>query len=346
MAFFGIDMFCWWHILKRIMEIVETKLALIGCGGIAQRHLQSLKTMGGVRVIATCDVLREKAEAGAGSWHAQAYTDWRTMLDHERPDALLVCTPVSARDGELQEAIDRGIGLFVEKPAAASTQAARELAARAEAGGVVMAVGYMWRYLEALEKAKELLAGRIVGAVRGTAMSQIEPGSWFWDKAKSGGQIYDQTTHLLNAAEVFTGPAQTVFAMGTAGRLHQADYVRTEDVSALSVMYRNGTVGTFVNSWASSPTQFTLELHGADFALTLDLWTDALRGVIDGVSVNYQGANNPYLQEMETFVDAVRAGDPGQLRSPFRCGVETLETTLAANRSLESGRAETVEADR
>ena len=39
------------------------------------------------------------------------------------------------------------------------------------------------------------------------------------------------------------------------------------------------------------------------------------------------------------FIDAVRAGDPGAVRSPYADGLKSLELGFAANRSMETGQA-------
>jgi len=321
----------------------DTRIALLGCGGISQRHLNNLKLLPGVRLVGACDLDQGKAQHAAQHAGARAYTDWQAMLDEETPDAMLVCTPAKARGRELFAAVERGIGLFIEKPAAPDPMFARELLSAAQTRNAVVAVGYMWRYLQAIAKARTLIGSREVGVVRGTAMHHPAPGAWFWDKERSGGQIYDQVTHLLNAAQMFVGDAESVFACGTIGRLNRADYVKTEDVSVISVKYENGSVGGFVNCWASKTVQFTLELHGTDFSLVVDLGKNRLDGIFEGVGISFQGTNDPYLDELAAFVDAVRHSDPSRLSNPFSCGRETLALTLAANRSLESGQFHTVE---
>ena len=46
--------------------------------------------------------------------------------------------------------------------------------------------------------------------------------------------------------------------------------------------------------------------------------------------------------EISAFLDALRRGDQSAIRCSYRDGVGTFATTLAANRSLESGHSEKV----
>ena len=48
----------------------KLKLGIIGCGGIANKHLPSIKNIGGADVVAFCDIIKERAEKTACQvWH-------------------------------------------------------------------------------------------------------------------------------------------------------------------------------------------------------------------------------------------------------------------------------------
>ena len=95
-----------------------------------------------------------------------------------------------------------------------------------------------------------LIGGEKAGLIHGYSVSTAPYATWFWDKAQSGGQIFDQATHIINLAQLFGGEVQSVQATGTVSRLLSDDWVKTEDVSGLLMKFRNGTIGTFANTWA------------------------------------------------------------------------------------------------
>ena len=41
-----------------------------------------------------CDIVEQKAQAAASKYNANAYTDYLEMLEHEKPDAVVLATPV------------------------------------------------------------------------------------------------------------------------------------------------------------------------------------------------------------------------------------------------------------
>src|SRR5512135_2423081 len=65
------------------------KIACIGCGSHAQRNILPAFQYAPVDLAAVCDLDRSRAEAAARLFGARAvYTDYREMLDRERPEAV------------------------------------------------------------------------------------------------------------------------------------------------------------------------------------------------------------------------------------------------------------------
>jgi predicted dehydrogenase len=105
-----------------------TRIGFIGAGGIARQHLRNLREIPGADVVAVCDVARERAEEVAGEWGARPYADYREMVDGTPLDALYVCVPPFAHDGQELLAAERGIPFLVEKPLEIGTAYAERVA--------------------------------------------------------------------------------------------------------------------------------------------------------------------------------------------------------------------------
>ena len=77
--------------------VTNLKVAIIGCGGIGmQKHLPALSQVEGVELVAFCDLIEERAQAGKakfGHKDSRVYTDYQTMLTKETLDVVHVCTP-------------------------------------------------------------------------------------------------------------------------------------------------------------------------------------------------------------------------------------------------------------
>ena len=91
-------------------------LGFIGTGWIVGSHLRAIAQCPDARVVAFCNPHLAKAEAIAKENNAKAYADYRQMLDGEKLDAVYICLPPFAHQGQEEELVRRGIPFLVEKP--------------------------------------------------------------------------------------------------------------------------------------------------------------------------------------------------------------------------------------
>ena len=94
------------------------KIAIVGCGTISTNHLNAVKALENVKVVALCDVKRERAEAAAGKFELDAaiYTDYAEMLAKEELDSVHICTPHYLHAPMTIAALEKNINVFLEKP--------------------------------------------------------------------------------------------------------------------------------------------------------------------------------------------------------------------------------------
>ena len=59
----------------------KVKVGFIGAGGNAGGHMEQVNGIEGAQIVATCDVMKERADERAVEYGAKAYTDHRAMLE-------------------------------------------------------------------------------------------------------------------------------------------------------------------------------------------------------------------------------------------------------------------------
>ncbi|MGI8589231.1 MAG: Gfo/Idh/MocA family protein [Chloroflexia bacterium] len=316
-------------------------IGFIGCGAIAREYLGRLDGLGTqARVVAFCDLDQERAAGLAAGRAAHVYTDYREMLTRERLDAVFDNLPPFARSDELVLSAQRGCAIFTTKPLGLDLDTARSSLAAIEAAGVINSVGYMFRYSGITDYARQLLEGRPPAMVVGHVLGSM-PGGWLARKALSGGQIIEQSTHMVDLARYLAGDVRSAYALGRAG--HVPDRVDYEDVSTVSLDFTDGAVGTILSTCAVWQFFWGCTIIARDLHLELvyDEWT--VRGKVDGRPIAYHNEASGYPEQVAAFVQAVATGDQSRIRCSYRDGFGTLATTLAATRSLASGRPEPVE---
>jgi predicted dehydrogenase len=96
----------------------------------------------------------------------QAYDDYRTMLDREKPQ-LVVIGPrwVDAHKEMILACAERGIHMFCEKPMARDIAECDAIVTACERAHVKLAMAFQTRYGPRYERAKELIASGAIGEV-------------------------------------------------------------------------------------------------------------------------------------------------------------------------------------
>ncbi|MDI7276634.1 MAG: Gfo/Idh/MocA family oxidoreductase, partial [Anaerolineae bacterium] len=156
-----------------------TRVACIGAGFIAARHLANLSAMEDVSVVGVADLANGRAVEYARRFGGRPYEDWRLMLKAEQPDAVYHCVPPYAH-GELERAlIEAGIPFFVEKPLAVDADLPERIAERIEVAGLLTSVGYHWRYLDTVDRASALVAAHRPRLALGYWLDFVPPPPWW-----------------------------------------------------------------------------------------------------------------------------------------------------------------------
>ena len=314
---------------------MTVRVAFIGAGGIADwQHFDNLEEMDNVDVVAICDVDAETAKAAADRFDVESFTDHHDLYEQADFDAVFVCLPPFAHDDQEIMAAERGIDIFVEKPLALSNEKAHEIQDAIETNGVIAQAGYNWRYSAGLERASEILDGRTLGYIEGYWWGGAPggPDHWWRRMETCGGQTVEQTTHIFDAIRFLAGGVECVSAVGV-NRLETG--VDFSDATSATMEHESGLVSHVSTSCASESSKFGIEIV-ADGA-TLTVRQHDISGTVDGEEIDEKFDQNPYVEEVEAFVEAVETRDPASIRSPYADATKSLALTLAVNESIDSG---------
>ena len=99
--------------------------------------------------------------------------------------------------------------MFVEKPVELHMDAALAKQAAIESAGIVNAAGYCLRYMDTVEDLKARVVDHKIELALGYYIGSA-PGSWWRTRAKSGGQLIEQSTHIVDLARYLVGDVAAV----------------------------------------------------------------------------------------------------------------------------------------
>lgn len=228
------------------------RVAVIGIGKMGLLHAGILNALEGVELCALSDTSKYLLGMIQNLKPVPVYDDYKKMLDREKPDAAVIATPVKLHVPMMRECAERGIHFLVEKPLSLDAREADKLRKEVAERRLVTMVGYMLRYSETFEKAKEIIASGALGRVQGFAgtsyVAQLfQPGKgWRYSRKESGGGVViGQATHLLDLLHWYFGQPTRVSA--TSQHLYSED---VEDAAHGLLEFEGGVQGWIDCSWS------------------------------------------------------------------------------------------------
>jgi predicted dehydrogenase len=143
---------------------VTLKVALVGCGKAADKHLSGIRRLNTARVVAVCDLEPLMAEQlAARHGVANCYSDFDELLAIEKPDVVHIATPPQSHLSLALNAIDAGCHLMVEKPLALDFSEAAQLIAHAERSSRKLTIAYNHYFDPVSRMLRRLLLEEVMG---------------------------------------------------------------------------------------------------------------------------------------------------------------------------------------
>ncbi|MBM4050652.1 MAG: Gfo/Idh/MocA family oxidoreductase [Planctomycetes bacterium] len=326
----------------------KLRLAFIGCGGQASKLQANLPQVSSIDFVATCDLVPEKAQGNARRFGAlKAYTDFREMIQAERPDAVAVCGAPQMHHEVGIACLGLGCHIFLEKPPAITAAQTKEIVDAAARSGKMGMVATHWRHAPAHRMARQLADQPEFGTVLGFRCKYAAPGPksgiWGTDSAVRG-FLLGQVIHPVDCMRFLVG--QEVAEVYAA----IAELPDGTTSYAVSFRFDRGAVGTMNLFGGTHTLMMETAIIGASGRCVEVVEAERLTyykeqpavgqgGYHDTPSIGwhqgnfYRGYGRPgYVEELEHFATALLASQ--QPRSSLADAYEDmriLEAIIASN---------------
>lgn len=182
----------------------RVRLALVGCGGMGNRHLDSLVRRTDCQVVAVCDVYTPRAVAAAqrvGSG-CDWYQDYRRVLDRDDIDAVFCATPDHWHALMTIHACQAGKDVYVEKPLSTCIAEGRAMVEAARRYARVVQVGTQQRSLKLFQDAVRIVTSGKIGQT-------TSAGCWIGPNGQTGPETPGPVPEGLDW-DLWLGPAPWV----------------------------------------------------------------------------------------------------------------------------------------
>jgi D-apiose dehydrogenase len=333
----------------------ELRFAVCGAGFWAQYQAAAWGEIAGVRCVAVCDPVREKAQHLAERLAIPAvYEDARELLEREQLDFVDIVSTPETHAALVQLAAERQVAAICQKPLAPTLAEAREMAEVCLQAGVPLLVHENWRWQAPLRALKQLLDSGLIGRVFRARIHYANSFPVFENqpflKELPRFILGDMGTHILDVARFLFGEATSLYCH--TSRIHPE--IRGEDVATVMMKMRGAAVVCDM-SYASRvehdrfPETFVLvEAERGSVELAPDFW---LRTTVNGQTTarrvlppRYAWANPAYdlvhasmVPCHANLVAGLRGERPAETTAADN--LKTLELVEAAYESAESGQA-------
>jgi UDP-N-acetyl-2-amino-2-deoxyglucuronate dehydrogenase len=237
------------------------RFAIIGCGKIAPRHATEAVNHG--RLIAVCDIMKEKADATASTFNAKPYYTIDDLLRNESIDIAAICTPNGLHAEHSIKAIRAGIHVLCEKPLCTSTSDALRMINAAKENNRKLFVVKSTRYNPALVALKKAIVENKTGNIYSFQLNCFwnRPAayyatSWKGDRVLDGGTLFTQFSHYIDALLWLLGDMKSV--SGFRKNFAHQDSIDFEDSGVVSVEMENGIIGGI--NWSVNTFQKNMQV--------------------------------------------------------------------------------------
>jgi len=143
----------------------QLKVGLVGAAGRGGSFRAALEA-NGARIYAVCDLEAERLAACAAAMGAEEqYTDYAEMLERSELDAVVIGTPMSWHVPQAIAALERGLHVLSEVPAAVSVEECRELVTACRQSTAVFMMAENYTYMRPNVLVRELARQGLFGEV-------------------------------------------------------------------------------------------------------------------------------------------------------------------------------------
>jgi predicted dehydrogenase len=232
---------------------------------MGKMHFRCYKALKNVRLVAICDIDKNKFEETGGTTGnisgadkpldfsgISFYTDFDAMLKEAKLDAVSITLPTNLHAKFTLKALKAGINVLCEKPMAMNAKECAQMIDAARASGKRLQIGHCIRFWPEYAAVKKIVDSGKYGKVLAATFQRLSlTPTWSWDNwlldgPRSGGATHDLHIHDSDYVQYLFGMPKEVFSRGAVGSSGDIDHIVTNYIY-------DGKVVTAEGGWVMTP---------------------------------------------------------------------------------------------
>ncbi len=263
-----------------------TRVAIIGCGFIADQHAAQLQALPGVEVMAACDTEELMAGQLAERFHIpHVFTDAEKMIRELPLDAVHITTPAQTHSALAKMCLEAGRHVYVEKPFTETAAEAEALLRLAQERHLRITVGHNLQFSPEAIRMRELvrsgfLGGPPIHVESIQCYSHDEPtygravlaDPQHWVRRLPGSLLHNLISHgVSKIGEFLTGDRPKVMSLSfSSPYLRKLGQLEVIDEVRATLQDDQGTTAFFLFTTQFGAGSNELRLYGPSASLVVD----------------------------------------------------------------------------
>jgi predicted dehydrogenase len=325
-------------------------VAIVGAGRQGKRRAGAVIECGD-KIVRVVDTNMALATALANAYNCTASADWKTAIEDNTVDAIIICTPNDTHSIITIAALKAGKNVLCEKPLARNPEEAYDMLKASEDGKSLLKCGFSLRHHPAIAQAKKHIEQGNIGKLLFlrcrygiTGRPDFEKDWRTNTQISGGGELMDQGQHILDLFRWFGGEISEVF--GYADTLYW-DIKPVEDNAFALLRGQAGHVCMMHVSWTEWKNIFSFEAFGEKGYLKIEglggaygtekliLGTKDLAKPFSETITEFREEDRSWREEWKEFSSAVK-----EKRTPLGSaydGWASIKLTFAIYESSKKG---------
>lgn len=227
----------------------SVRIGVVGAGYMGRSFAHLVANHPGAELAGIADVNEIVAQTAASPLNVPAFPSADVLLESGHLDGLIIATIEDAHHGPCVAALDRGIGVLVEKPLATTIDDGEAIIAAAQTSGATLLVGHVLRFDARYARLKETVASGMIGEPLTIYARRLNSkGAQDRLKGRSSLPLFLGVHDYDVARWVAQSEVVEVVARSRFGHL-QAQGYEVEDATWALLTFENGLLAAIEEGW-------------------------------------------------------------------------------------------------
>ena len=326
-------------------------VAVVGCGFQGAIHARNVANSKRAELVACVDLDMTRAtQLASTTGAARAGDRVEDLWNDPEIDVVIIATTTHTHRQLALEAARCGKHMLLEKPMAMTVDECLEIEEACEQAGIVAALGYKFRFTDAVIAAHNAVPNpRVLLAQTLYDPALVAVDSWVNDRSLSGGRMVSSLVHSVDLLRFLSGDEVVrVFAEGAKVDGRSSSELAT---ATATLLFANGAIGSIVHgtagasgllstwSFQASDSGVNATIHDHGRRLTLHRAGETDITVVDPTREPFEAGTAPLFEALAAAVDGEDVDVPGP-----RDGTLSLLISRCVEEAIATGQPVTVPA--